>query len=277
MHCCLSTRLIAVCAALAALPVVLAAAAPAVLGPPTVCHPIDIGTAKSLPWGSAPFAASPDYDVARTVDDTLAILRDSPDTLVHMETLRRAVIYLTPLSDAGKAKSEAWREAEIARLLAALQGDVSKCTPSAAGAKADAKDAPAAKSEHACAATATAADPALGLRTFDVGYLQAVLWQSERSGSGDARAELAAEMRGWLDKAAALRPDDGALHLGVALATYEGQDSPGCYAHLDKAVAAATDPDGLLRRNLMSTMGKFLGASSYDDLVAKVGAHVKRA
>lgn len=266
MHCCLPTRLIAVCAALAALPVVFAAAAPAVLGPPTVCHPIDIGTAKSLPWGSAPFAASTDYDVARTVDDTLAILRDSPDTLVHMETVRRAVIYLTPLSDAGKAKPETWREAEIARLLAALQADVSKCTPSAATA---------AKSEHACAATA--ADPALGLRTFDVGYLQAVLWQSERHGSGDARAELAAEARSSLDKAAALRPDDGALHLGVALATYDGQESPSCYAHLDKAVAAATDPDGLLRRNLMSTMGKFLGASSYDDLVAKVGAHVKRA
>jgi hypothetical protein len=259
MQRCLSTRLIAVCAALAALPAVLAAAAPAVLGPPTVCHPIDIGTAKSLPWGSAPFAASTDYDVARTVDDTLAILRDSKDTLVHMETLRRAVIYLTPLSDAGKAKPEAWRDAEVARLLAALQADVSKGSPSAAGA------------------TTAAADSALGLRTFDVGYLQAVLWQSERHGSEAARAELAAEMRGWLDKAAALRPDDGALHLGVALATYEGTDSPGCYAHLDKAVALATDPDGLLRRNLMSTMGQFLGASSYDDLVAKVGAHVKRA
>jgi len=261
MHRCLPTRLIAVCAALAALPAVLAAAAPAVLGPPTVCHSIDIGTAQSLPWGSASFAASPDYDVARTVDDTLAILRDSKDTLVHMETLRRAVIYLTPLSDAGKAKPEAWRDAEVARLLAALQADVSKCTPSAG----------------ATGAKATAADPALGLRTFDVGYLQAVLWQSERHGSEAARAELAAEMKGWLDKAAALRPDDGALHLGVALATYDGQDSPGCYAHLDKAVVLATDPDGLLRRNLMSTMGQFLGASSYDDLVAKVGAHVKRA
>ena len=270
MHCSPPTRLIVVCAALAALPVVLAAAAPAVLGPPTVCHPIDIGNAKSLPWGGAPFATAADYDVARTVDDTLAILRDSPDTLVHMETLRRAVIYLTPLSDAGKAKPEAWRETEVARLLAALQADVSKGTTSGAGAK-------AAKSEHACSATAVAADPALGLRTFDVGYLQAVLWQSDRFGSDSARAELASEMKGWLDKAAALRPDDGALHLGVALATFEGQESPACYAHLDKAVAAATDPDGLLRRNLMSTMGRFLGASSYDDLVAKVGAHVKRA
>jgi hypothetical protein len=268
----LPTRFVAVFAALAALPVVLAAAAPAVLGPPTVCHPIDIGNAKSLPWGSAPFAASTDYDVARTVDDTLAILRESPDTLVHMETLRRAVIYLTPMSDAGKAKPEDWRQAQIGRLLAALQADVSKCTTGAA-----AKDAPAAKPEHSCPAAAEVANEALGLRTFDVGYLQALLYQSEQHGVGKGRAELASEMRASLDRAAALRPDDGALHLGVALATYDGQESPSCYAHLDKAVALATDPDGLLRRNLMSTMGKFLGASSYDDLVAKVGAHVKRA
>jgi hypothetical protein len=256
MHRCLSTRVLALCAALAALPALLAAAAPAVLGPPTVCHPIDIGSAQSLPWGDGPFATAPGYDVARTVDDTLAILRDSPDTLVHMETLRRAVISLTTLSDAGKARPADWRDAQLARLQAALEADVSKCTPSAGAA---------------------AADPALGLRTFDVGYLQAVLWQSERQGTDAARAELAASSKAWLDKAAALRPDDGALHLGVALATFDGEGSAGCYAHLDKAVAQATDPDGLLRRNLMSTMGRFLGASSYDDLVAKVGAHVKRA
>ena len=56
MHRCLPTRVLALCAALAALPALLAAAAPAVLGPPTVCHPIDIGSAQSLPWGDGPFA-----------------------------------------------------------------------------------------------------------------------------------------------------------------------------------------------------------------------------
>src|SRR5262245_36884112 len=110
-------------ALLAASPAASPAAPAAVVGPPTVCHPIDIGDATSLPWGSAPFGTDADYDVARTVDDTLAILRGSSDTLVHMETLRRAVIYLTPLSEAGAARPAAWREQEIGRLLAGLQAD----------------------------------------------------------------------------------------------------------------------------------------------------------
>ena len=39
-------------------PVVAAAAiliaTPAFAGPPLLCHPFEIGTARSLPWGSAP-------------------------------------------------------------------------------------------------------------------------------------------------------------------------------------------------------------------------------
>jgi len=243
-----------VAAATAAASVAAAPPAP-VFGPPTVCHPIDIGNATSLPWGSDRFATDPAYDVARAVDDTLAILRASSDTLVHMETLRRAVIYLTPLSETGAAKPAAWREQELSRLLAALQADIAKC---------ESAKSPAAEQ---------------GLREFDLGYAQAVLYQSERHGGSSARAELARESEGWLTKASARRPDDGALHLGVALATFEGRDheSPTCYAHLERAVALASDPEGLLRRNLMKTMGSFLDASSYDDLAAKVGARAKRA
>ena len=251
----LPTLIAATLAAAPAAAALTAAPAAAVFGPPTVCHPIDIGNATSLPWGSDRFGADPAYDVAKTVDDTLGILRASSDTLVHMETVRRAVVYLTPLSDSGAAKPAAWREQEIARLLAGLQADV---------AKSEESKAPAAE---------------LGLREFDIGYVQAVLWQSERHGGSSARAELAKEFEGWLTKAAARRPDDGALHLGVALATFDGcgKESSICSTHLERAVALATDPDGLLRRNLMKTMGSFLDASSYDDLAAKVGARAKRA
>jgi hypothetical protein len=172
-----------------------------------------------------------------------------------METLRRAVVYITPLSEQGAAKPAAWREQELAKLLAALQADIAKC---------ESAKSPAAEQ---------------GLREFDLGYAQAVLVQSERHGGSSSRAALAKESEGWLTKASARRPDDGALHLGVALATFDGpgHESPTCYAHLERAVALATDPDGLLRRNLMKTMGAFLDASSYDDLAAKVGARAKRA
>lgn len=261
MRPCLSTcRRLAVAAVLAAIPLsaapAVAASVPAaVFGPPTICHPIDIGQAHSLPWGTGNFGASADYDLTHTVDDTLAILRDSPDTLVHMETLRRAAIYLTTLSEVGAAKPAEWREQQLERLLTALHADVAECTPSPASRRAT-------------------SDAAQGLRVFDVGYLQAVLFQSERHGTAAVRKEQVSEFEGRLSKAAALRPDDGALHLGFALATFDGQPpSSTCYAHLDRAVALATDPDGLLRRNLLNTMGRFLGASSYDDLAAKVSAH----
>ena len=64
-------------------------------GPPLICHPYNIGDAKSLPWatGSDWNAPDPAYNIQHLVDDTLAILDQSPTVLVRMETLRRAVLY----------------------------------------------------------------------------------------------------------------------------------------------------------------------------------------
>jgi hypothetical protein len=64
-------------------------------GPPLICHPYNIGDAKSLPWGAGPNwdAADPAYNIQNLVTDTLAILDQSPTVLVQMETLRRAVLY----------------------------------------------------------------------------------------------------------------------------------------------------------------------------------------
>jgi hypothetical protein len=64
-------------------------------GPPLICHPYNIGGAKSLPWstGSDWNALDPSYNIRNLVSDTLAILDQSPTVLVRMETLRRAVLY----------------------------------------------------------------------------------------------------------------------------------------------------------------------------------------
>lgn len=73
---------------------VLVFAAPAVAGPPLICHPFDIGAAKSLPWsGAAWTAVDPNYDVKRLVDDTVSLLSPDAPVLVRMETLRRATVY----------------------------------------------------------------------------------------------------------------------------------------------------------------------------------------
>jgi hypothetical protein len=62
-------------------------------GPPLICHPIEIGQAKSLPWIEFNHKGSLDYDLKNLSHDTLAILDSRTPVLVRMETLRRATIY----------------------------------------------------------------------------------------------------------------------------------------------------------------------------------------
>ena len=73
----------------------LALAAPALAGPPALCHPLDIGSARSLPWSGASswFDIKPDYHLGSLVGDTEAILVPATPVIVRMETLRRAAIY----------------------------------------------------------------------------------------------------------------------------------------------------------------------------------------
>jgi hypothetical protein len=71
-------------------------------GPPLLCHPYDIGSAASLPWGQSWADGMPGYDVAHLVSDTEALLGPQTPVIVRMETLRRAAIYA---SRDGKAAS----------------------------------------------------------------------------------------------------------------------------------------------------------------------------
>ena len=69
--------------------------APAVAGPPLICHPVDIGTARSLPWdsGTGWDATLKSYDVNRLTGDTLALLTPDAAIPLRRETLRRAALY----------------------------------------------------------------------------------------------------------------------------------------------------------------------------------------
>jgi hypothetical protein len=72
-----------------------ASATPVFAGPPLLCHPFDIGSARSLPWGTGSgwLQAAPDYDVSHLTADTTALLSAPTPVVVRMETLRRAAIY----------------------------------------------------------------------------------------------------------------------------------------------------------------------------------------
>jgi hypothetical protein len=78
-----------------ALLAVVALAVPAVAGPPLLCHPFDIGNARSLPWdGTRAFwQGRADYRIENLVADTDALLTPSTPVIVRMETLRRAALY----------------------------------------------------------------------------------------------------------------------------------------------------------------------------------------
>src|SRR5215475_14663748 len=62
-------------------------------GPPLICHPIEIGQAKSLPWVEFNHQGRAGYNLKNLSRDTLAILDSHTPVLVRMETLRRATIY----------------------------------------------------------------------------------------------------------------------------------------------------------------------------------------
>ena len=62
-------------------------------GPPLICHTIQIGGAKTLPWVDLNPKGDGSYDLKNLTRDTLAILNSSTPVLVRMETLRRATLY----------------------------------------------------------------------------------------------------------------------------------------------------------------------------------------
>ena len=83
-------------------------------GPPLICHAIDIGDAKSLPWVEFNHTGSTDYDLKNLSRDTLAILDSNTPVLVHMETLRRATIYARQDPQVAKIGRASCRERVLA-------------------------------------------------------------------------------------------------------------------------------------------------------------------
>lgn len=191
--------------------VTLAVAGTALAGPPLICHPFDIGTARSLPIGPADGGWSSidrAYDRSRLVTDTLALLTPATPTLVRMETLRRATMYVT--DDAAAARA----------LLQALRARTSK-------------------------SPATRAD---AMALFDVGYL--VETYRQLGAHERALATAAGGLDGYNLVTAALRvvQDDPALHFAAALMTIDGSHTAAHRTHAQKARAA--NADALLAKNV---------------------------
>lgn len=64
-------------------------------GPPLICHRLEIGDAKSLPWTGTAWnlSGNENYNTRNLTRDTLAVLDSGAPVIVRMETLRRATLY----------------------------------------------------------------------------------------------------------------------------------------------------------------------------------------
>lgn len=191
----------------------------ALAGPPLICHPFDIGNAKSLPWNASSDwrGIKSDYDSSRLVDDTLALLVPETPVIVRMETMRRAAMYAI------------WsqRDSEMRYNL---------------------KNANAAREllDRLLARTRTGKAEAL----FDAGYF-AETWKN----AADPRNPSGVDGYSLVQKAIAQRGSDGAMEFAAALITSQSSDKTAQRAHLQKAVSAA--PEGsLLARNIVLHFGQ---------------------
>lgn len=193
----------------------LVVAVPAMAGPPLLCHPFEIGAARSLPWdgSSSWFHTRADYNVANLVADTEALLASSTPVVVRMETIRRAAIY---------AASD---RAVASMLLARLE------------TRAQASGDPLAS-----------LDAALLTETFrQLGALSHSTALRERAAV--AKAVVGArDGRALMEKAIAARPSDAAVQFAAAVMTADKDRR--AYEDYAKKARAGAGSDALVARNL---------------------------
>lgn len=182
----------------------------ALAGPPLICHTIDIGNAKSLPWVSHNWnlTGSESYETKNLITDTLAILDSDPTVLVHMETLRRATLYTQ--SDPVVSK----------QLLLKLVGRANAAGNSTLAA----------------------------LASFDAGYFAETLNQVSWIHKGAANPAQGFDGFSLVKKAIQLRGDDPQMAFAAALITLGGPAAEH-QDYAQKAIAGAKS-DPLLARNL---------------------------
>ena len=203
--------------ALLAVVVVVVAASPAFAGPPLLCHPFDIGSARSLPWdGTRGWShASASYDISKLVADTEAILTPSTPVIVRMETLRRAAIYAV--------HEERVMKELFVRLMHRAQA-------------------------------AERVGQADGLAFLDAAYLIGALHQLARVDETRSRAEVISAVVGSADayalvkKALSVRDGDAATQFAAALIAADGNRA--AFAEHARKAREGAAKDALLARNI---------------------------
>ena len=204
----------------------------ALAGPPLLCHPFEIGNARSLPWsGSEWRGVDKSYAVNRLTGDTVALLTPETPVIVRMETLRRATVYaLLPTADI--TLNSPIKDPVVAReLLARLKARITE---------------PDTKSEKRVAA----------LAMFDYGYLvesyKQAIWDPKALPGGKLASDI--DGYGFIVKSISMRGSDPEMEYAAALSCMgrkreAGQDA--YVAHVQKALAGAQE-GSLLARHMLN-------------------------
>jgi hypothetical protein len=205
-------------------------ALPALAGPPLICHSIDIGTARSLPWASSGWnlTGQENYDVNHLVADTLSLLTADTPVLVRMETLRRATLYTQQ------------RTATARELLARLESRTHD----------NPNDALAAFDFGYLAETYKQAS----WLAQHTNWLKAAAAQETKSNPASSVDGYA-----WVKKAISLRGQDAEMEFAAALMTPESSSQEHSQ-HLQKAMAGAKS-NPLLARNIAMRFSKEVAAA----------------
>jgi hypothetical protein len=225
----------------------------ALLGPPAICVPFDIGTAECLPWKEGAFGIDPDFDLATLNEEVSRLLDGNDSTFVHMETIRRATIYAIGFGREKDKLSLAQKKLGAESLISMLRAR--------------------ALAPHLAAKPATQAQTAP--RLFDLGFALAALEQldwdrdlGDHFGSGNKE----------LSRAMTWAKADSAMHLGAALGMWlSADDEKDIFRHFLKAAELAGDGNSLASTNLMTCGKRFYGADSYDALVSLLTKRIAKA
>lgn len=188
-------------------------------GPPLICHPYTIGSAKTLPGGQHWLGIDKTYNRQSLVADTLALLTPETPILVRMETLRRAAIYATSEMRGWDKGAYTDEDRKFSRDLVSALRERTK-NP----------------------------DPKMrALALFDAGFFAETLRQTNMDPGVDGYS--------LLTEAAKLRGSDPEMEFALALASVSSRQKEHA-EHLARARAAAKEGT-LLANNLASHFSKF--------------------
>lgn len=213
-----------------------------ILGPPAVCHPFDIGKSPSLPWKAGAFGFDPEFPLDKLNPELATLLDRQDDTLVQLESVRRAVVYAVGFQRT-KELSLTTRKLHTESLVSMLRGRVVAAELREGGPDVE---------ERARA-------------YFHLAYALAAInqldWDHDLGNHyGDGRDELKPGLQ-W-------EGVDAAMCLGAALAIWISEPDESVRDHLMLKAARMAGPDGgLVTKNLVACGKRFYGQEDYDSLV----------